>query len=129
MLKVHALVIDDNPDNSRVLVQLLNLEGLTCTWLSDTADLVSNLDRLHDVSVVFLDLELPKTNGYEVLRVIKTHPNFRDVFVIAYTVHTSEINTAYEKGFDGFVGKPVNAEVFPEHLRRILNREHVWSWD
>jgi two-component system cell cycle response regulator DivK len=35
---------------------------------------------------------------------------------------------ARESGFDGFLGKPLDPDRFPEQIRRILNNEPVWEY-
>jgi two-component system cell cycle response regulator DivK len=35
---------------------------------------------------------------------------------------------AKKSGFDGFLGKPLNPDRFPEQIRRLLAGEHVWEW-
>jgi CheY-like chemotaxis protein len=80
---------------------------------------------LDNVDVVFLDLEMPGMDGYE------THAWLRDrlkgVPIIAYTVHVSEMNVVKQRGFDGFLGKPLDNERFPGQLSRILAHEPVWE--
>jgi CheY-like chemotaxis protein len=126
MSKTQALIIDDNSSNILVLRQLLMIEQVDSVTLSSAQDLVSQLDLLTDISIVFLDLEMPVIDGYEAVKLIKNHPNFATTKVVAYSVHVSELNSVLAMGFDGFLGKPLNAEAFPEHLRRILNGEQVW---
>jgi two-component system cell cycle response regulator DivK len=126
MPQPHALVIDDNRHNVLVLEQLLTIEKVTFTKLFDTENLAAKLNDLRGIDIVFLDLELPHINGYEALQIIKVHPNFGKTPVIAYTVHVSEVDVAAAKGFDGFIGKPVSAEMFPEQLKRILQGEKIW---
>lgn len=125
MRKTQALIIDDNPTNILVLQQLLSIEDIASVAISSTRDLPFQLDSIINVAVVFLDLEMPVLNGYEAVSIIKNHPNFRMARVVAYSVHVSELNAALDMGFDGFLGKPLNAEAFPEQLARILNGERV----
>ncbi|MBK8024043.1 MAG: response regulator [Chloroflexi bacterium] len=120
-----ALVIDDNSANILVLQQLLAIEDVACVSISSTRNLLYQLDSLRNIDVVFLDLEMPVLNGYEAVRVIKAHPHFADAMVIAYSVHVSELHNAIAMGFDGFLGKPLNAEEFPEQLAQILNGDRV----
>jgi hypothetical protein len=44
-----------------------------------------------------------------------------------YSVHASEINRARDMGFHSCLGKPLNADDFPEQLARILRGERVWA--
>lgn len=50
-----------------------------------------------------------------------------DVPIVAYSVHVSEIEIARRAGFDGFLGKPLDADRFSDQLRRILSGEQVWE--
>lgn len=123
---LHALIIDDNAINGKILQQLLALEGVRSTHLLDPREVQSTLAHLLRVHLIFLDLEMPHVDGYTVLDYLRTQPELRDVPVIAYTVHLSEITRAYDLGFHSFIGKPINADLFPEQLQRILNGERVW---
>jgi two-component system cell cycle response regulator DivK len=125
MPKAHALIIDDNRSNLVVMQQLLQLEDVAYVTMSSTKDLTRQLDAIKDIDVVFLDLEMPIVNGYDALTLIKEHPNFEHARVIAYSVHVSELHAAFDLGFDGFLGKPLSAEAFPNQLQRILNGERI----
>lgn len=127
MSGVRALVIDDNSNNRGVLSELLELEGVACTQVDNPLALEGMLSTIETPNVVFLDLEMPGLNGYEVLRLLKSEPSYQHVPVVAYTVHVSEINTARTQGFDGFLAKPIDADQFSDQLARILHGEHVWS--
>ncbi len=120
MPDTRALIIDDNPNNILVLEQLLRIEAVSALHLSVTANLAADLDTLQDIAVVFLDLEMPVLDGYAALAIVKQHPNFQNTRVVAYSVHVSELSRALALGFDGFLGKPLSAEAFPQQLADIL---------
>jgi two-component system, cell cycle response regulator DivK len=122
-----ALIIDDNASNALVLKQLLQVEGVSATTLSNPAHIPDQLDLVASADLVFLDLEMPKVNGYEVLNLIRSTPGLGHTPVIAYSVYTAEIDQAQALGFDGFLGKPLNAEDFPDQLARLLRGEPVWQ--
>jgi len=127
MSQHHAVIIDDRPDNASILAELLEVEGIGQTSVYNPLKLEATLQKLNHVDVFFLDLEMPGMDGYAVYDLLKTYPRFARVPVVAYTVHTSEINTAYQMGFHSFLGKPLDADVFPDQLHRILSGERVWS--
>lgn len=127
MYGAHALVIDDNDDNLYVLSELLTMNGVQNYTLRRSVELQTFLQSIERLDVVFLDLEMPRMNGYEVLTALKQHPRFGHVPVVAYTVHLSEVAVAQQIGFHSFLGKPLDADKFPEHLARILNGEPVWA--
>jgi len=124
---LHALIIDDNPNNLGILAELLSMEGIQSTQVQHSKNLLQVLQQVSSLDLIFLDLEMPDVNGYQVLESIKSDSRFRDVPVAAYTVHVSEVNIARKKGFHSFLGKPLDADRFPEQLARILRGERVWS--
>ena len=127
MKQVHALVVDDDVKNLGVLSRLLARQGVVCTEASSSSQLAAVLMNLTKVDLVFLDLELPGINGYQIMDQLKTDARFEGVPFVAYTAHVNEINAAHKKGFHSFLGKPVDAAKFPEQLGHILNGEPVWS--
>jgi DNA-binding NarL/FixJ family response regulator len=58
---------------------------------------------------------------------LKSYEYLGRVPVVAYTVHVSEINRAYQLGFHSFIGKPIDPDKFPDQLARILRGEPVWA--
>jgi two-component system, cell cycle response regulator DivK len=122
----HALVIDGSVSNTDVLTALLGLEGIGVWSFLHPDEAERALERLPAVDVVFCELELPDTSGYELLPRLRRHFG-HDVPIIAYTVYTSQMGRARQAGFDGFLGKPVDGERFAEVLARILRGEQVWS--
>jgi two-component system cell cycle response regulator DivK len=124
---VHALIIDDDAKNLDVLAKLLNMQGVSCTRVARPALLDAALQSLDEVDVVFLDLEMPGASGYDVLEKLKSDARFQYVPVVAYTVHVSELTIAHQQGFHSFLGKPLDADKFPEQLARILDGQPVWE--
>jgi CheY-like chemotaxis protein len=125
MRTVHALVVEDNATNIEVLTELLSAMGTTYTTVQDPIRLEACLLTLPAVDIVFVDLEMPKRNGYEVLQILREYTIYAPI--VAYTVHTSEISVAKEMGFDSFLGKPLRAERFPDQLSKILSGQSVWE--
>jgi two-component system cell cycle response regulator DivK len=128
MITRYALIIDDNTSNNQVLTMLLQAEGVSAVALTSPRQLPDVLAQIDQVDVVFLDLEIPPYNYHDLLNQLKSEARLGGAPIVAYTVHISEIDEARRVGFDGFLGKPLNAAEFPEHLRRILSGEQVWVY-
>lgn len=122
----HALVIDDNRSNIEVLTALLRMEGVRVSAFLRPDQALESLAALQPVDVVFCDIEMPAVSGFDLLPELKRVLG-NDVPIIAYTVHTSEIELARRRGFSGFLGKPVDGEQFSKHLSRILAGLPVWE--
>jgi CheY-like chemotaxis protein len=122
----HALIIDDDANNGEVLAELLQMEGISSSRVQNPTTLDRTLTG-DQYDVVFLDLEMPNLNGYQVLEKIQANANYSGIPVVAYTVHLNEIHTAKEVGFHSFIGKPLNVERFSDQLQRILKGIPVWE--
>ena len=106
---------------------MLSREGITSTALNSPHHLADLLRRLAHFDLVFVDLEFPDGDGYDVLNELKINPGFKDVPIVAYTVHISRIEAARKAGFHSFLGKPLNYRYFPGQIKRILNHQPVWE--
>jgi CheY-like chemotaxis protein len=106
--------------------RLLDQENISYTAVTDPTRLEKTLQTLDAVDIVFLDLEMPKLDGYEVLALLKEHIEAK-VPIVACTVHTAEINNTRRKGFFSFVAKPLDLDRFSDQLHRILSGIPVWE--
>ena len=127
MMAPYALIVDDNAENLEALALLLKKEGFSPIVLKSPRDISTAVNGSTQIDVVFLDLEFPNYDGMEVIGDLKTEQRLNGVPIVAYSVHTSEVNEARAAGFDSFIGKPLVVDQFPGQLRRILTGEHVWE--
>lgn len=123
-----ALIVDDNENNLAVLAELLSMQGVDYTEVINPADVEAVLAQINDVDVIFLDLKMPNITGYDILDTLKSDARFRSVPVVAYSVHTNEINQVRARGFHSFLSKPLDLDQFPEQFARILRGERVWAF-
>jgi CheY-like chemotaxis protein len=124
---IHALIVEDDASSVDVLIDLFRQLKVSYTTLFDNRNVVPMMQQLGKVDVVFLDLEMPNNNGYEVLSAIREIPEFAAIPVVAYTSHNSEMANARDAGFHSFLGKPLRGKEFAEQLAKILNHESVWA--
>ena len=126
MANLHALIIDDDAYSIHVMERLLDQENISYTAVADPTCVKEMLTRLDTVDIVFLDLEMPKLDGYEVLAILKQHLDAK-VPIVACTVHTAEMGNTRRQGFFSFVAKPIDHDRFSDQLNRILNGTPVWE--
>lgn len=76
--------------------------------------------------IILLDLKLPKVNGLEVLKIIKSHPVYKTIPIVMLTssAESSDVQTAYELGANSYIVKPVDYEKFIEVAKQI---ELYWT--
>ena len=125
-MPIHALIIDDDSFNLEVLGRLLAAEGAAYTTVQDPTHITATLNNLKQVDVVFLDLEMPKMDGYKAFQLLQSKLG-SGVPIIACTVHSNEIETARKLGFAGFLGKPLDKSRFASQFKRIKNNQPVWE--
>ncbi|MGA2070395.1 MAG: response regulator [Sedimentisphaerales bacterium] len=72
--------------------------------------------------VILLDLNMPKMNGIEFLKVIKTHPELKTIPVIVLTTskERQDVLDTFELGASGYMVKPVDYSRFVEILSKIM---------
>ena len=70
---------------------------------------------------ILLDLKMPKMNGLEVLRRLKSHPKFSIIPVIVLTTSTedSDIEEAYKLGCNSYIVKPVEFDKFMDVASKV----------
>lgn len=122
-----ALIIEDDVSAIRVLEQLLGQLDIPSEAIHDSAKVIQQLAEVAVPDVVFLDLEMPSSNGYTILEYMQKDNRFEGVPIVAYTTHISHLNDARRAGFHSFLGKPIDGRQFPVHLEKILNGEKVWE--
>jgi len=85
------------------------------------------------LKLVILDLKLPKVNGFEVLKTIKSDPEMKIIPVVILTSSSqeSDIRASYELGANSYIQKPVNYDEFRTVIQRIreywLEVNHMMS--
>jgi two-component system cell cycle response regulator DivK len=124
-----ALVVEDDASGLAVISVMLRRLGLRTIMERYASSALERARRMPRIDVIFLDLGLPDGDGYDVLREIKNDPSLNRVPVIAVTARDAgtEMPKAQEAGFDGFLGKPLNRNRFPDQVRRIVEGESVWE--
>jgi two-component system cell cycle response regulator DivK len=132
MLKdITILVVEDNVSNFVLIARLLGYMGIHCEWKTSGYEVVEYADTLPKLDLILMDIRLPYEDGYGALTKIRTSPKLKDTLVVAITAEASpeQMNKAREAGFDGFLGKPLDPDRFPNQVRRIIVGEQVWEWN
>ena len=75
------------------------------------------------LSLILLDLKLPKLNGHEVLRRIRAEPLVKSVPVVIWTssCEPADLVSSYDLGCNSYVQKPVDFDLFCDALRQITS--------
>ncbi|MBC7659111.1 MAG: response regulator [Chitinophagaceae bacterium] len=105
-----VLVVDDSPDNQFLLSRLLTKNGALVEIASDGVEAVEKASRHgSNFDVVLMDIQMPRMDGYEALRVLRSQSY--PVPVVAVTAHAMKEDRLKTEaaGFRGHLTKPLNA--------------------
>lgn len=128
-----VLVVEDNADNLFIIIDILRGD-LNVKYTNGRASgqqlfKLLETNRQLKPDLILLDLQIPYEDGYAVLARIRQHPALGGVRVVAVTanVMAQDVAKARQSGFDGFIGKPIDADRFPRQVQRALDGEAVWE--
>lgn len=121
----HILLVEDNPDDIALTLRAFKKHNLA-NEIVVARDGVEALDLLFDEdrplpALILLDLKLPKVDGVEVLRRLKSDERARRIPVVVLTSSREErdIVDSYNLAVNSYIVKPVNFEQFVEAVRNI----------
>ena len=101
------MIVDDSVTVRKVTTRLMERQGWEVTTAKDGVDAVNQLQNIYP-DVVLLDIEMPKMDGFEVLRTVRRDPRLANLPIIMITSRTGEKHKqqALELGVNRFLGKP-----------------------
>jgi two-component system cell cycle response regulator/two-component system cell cycle response regulator DivK len=113
-----CVVVDDHGDTRIGYAEFLSAFGFEVKTAADADELRAILAGWIPHAIV-LDLQLPRTDGWQLTREIKAEPRTRHVAIVVVSacVMPSERAAAEEAGCDAFINKPVDPMVIVEVLR------------
>jgi two-component system, cell cycle response regulator DivK len=127
--EITVLVVEDNVSNFVLIARMLGYMGIHCEWKTSGYEVVEYADTLPSLDLILMDIRLPYEDGYGALRKIRASPALKETLVVAVTAEANleQIAKAKAAGFNGFLGKPLDMDRFPDQVRRILAGEPVWE--
>lgn len=131
--KYKILLIDDNPGDARLTVEVIKEchleEDINFDIISDSEFAMDFLLKNHPYEnavrpdIILLDLNLPKKNGIEVLKEVKAQPSLKTIPIIMMTTSNAEfdLKSAYENGANAYVVKPPDFDKLIKTMECIIN--------
>lgn len=130
--QVEILIVEDNPNDAEMALRALKKNKLTNNVLvvEDGEDALNFIFRKGKYSernsessprMILLDLKLPKVDGLEVLKEIKSNPETKMIPVIVLTSskEESDIVESYKLGVNSYIVKPVDFDKFVDAVRDL----------
>lgn len=123
--RLRILVVDDQESMRSLLCA--GLRALNYTSVACAADGISALEQLkiRAADLVLLDVEMPRMNGLDTLRAIRSDPGLRALPVIMVTGRADAgfIQQLAGLGVDGYLVKPVTAAALGARIEAVLQKK------
>ncbi|HEX8948825.1 MAG TPA: response regulator [Dissulfurispiraceae bacterium] len=119
--KQKILVVEDNPANLELFTDLLAMGGFESIKTSQGEEALE-LAKKESPDLVLLDIQLPGVDGVSVAKALRENEATRHIKIIALTAYAmkGDRELFLQKGFDGYIPKPVTMKVFLEAINGYL---------
>jgi two-component system cell cycle response regulator DivK len=115
------LIVEDNQDSRELVVKILKKKGYEMIEAVDGEEAlqkaISEMPNL-----ILMDISIPKIDGYEVTKRLKSMDEFKEIPIVALTAHAmkGDREKFISAGFEGYISKPINIRELPEQVRAYL---------
>ncbi len=118
-----VLVVEDSPTEQAMIADCLYEAGYSVVLAGD-GDEVGEKIRSIAVDLVVLDLILPRVNGYEVCRSLRSNPQTQHIPIVMLTQRSSAPEEFYGRrlGADGYLKKPLNPGLLLAEIGRLIGQ-------
>lgn len=120
-MPARILLIEDNPDSMDLMAYLLEAYGHV-TLAARDGEAGVEIARRELPDLIICDIQLPKLDGYGVIRELRRRTDLRNIPVVAVTAFAmaGDCDALLAAGFDGYFSKPIEPESFVGQLERFL---------
>jgi len=117
------LVVDDEPDILEFLSYNLNKEGYEVHTAGDGEEGIAKA-KLVQPDLIVLDIMMPKMDGVEVCRTLRSMPEFESTLIAFLTARQEDYSqiAALDEGGDDYITKPIKPRVFLSRVKALLRR-------
>lgn len=133
MLDTRILIADDDAEDQHIMFQIFKELGYASNivFVADGPSLLSYISQSEPgaVGLIILDLNMPKLNGTETLRMLKGNNQFRHIPVIIFSTSVNEIEKSrcFELGAKDYLTKPTRYSEYIDTCKRFFQeaRAHI----
>lgn len=120
-MAARILIAEDHPPSLDLMRYLLGAHGHVALPVVDGEQAIEAV-RDERPDLIICDLQMPRANGYEVVRRIKGDPELRHIPMLAVTAFSmlGDREEVLKAGFDGYFSKPIEPERFVSDIEAFL---------
>lgn len=122
-LKQKILVVDDEADIVELIAYNLKREGYQVYTASNGQEAVTTAKKVMP-DLIILDIMMPKMDGIEACRVMRSMPEFKSTFMVFLTARSEEYSeiAGFNVGADDYIAKPIKPRALLSRINAILRR-------
>ena len=121
MENIKILVVDDETRMRKLVKDFLTREGYTVLEAGDGEEAMDIFYEDKDISLIILDVMMPKMDGWAVLREIREYSKVPVIMLTARTAEQDEL-LGFELGVDEYISKPFSPKILVARVEAILRR-------
>jgi DNA-binding response OmpR family regulator len=123
------LIVDDDPDLRTLVTTILETQGYSLLEAGDGLDALALLDRGAVPNLIITDVDMPRMDGWELVRTVRARPATALTPVIFLSVHDTSADRVlgYRLGADDYLPKPIHFDELKIRVRNVLRRARVSS--
>ncbi len=129
----NIFLADDDADDRMFFEDALKKVAISTqlTVSNDGLELMNNLETIMEPpppDVIFLDLNMPRKNGFQCLEEIKNIHKLKDIPIVIFSTTTNEdaVNKTYQHGANHYICKPHSFELLVKAIETVLKLE-MWQ--
>jgi len=121
--KQKILIVDDEPDIRELIEYNLKKEGYQVYTASNGQEGVAEAKKSHP-DLIILDIMMPKMDGIEACRILRTMNDFKNTFMVFLTARSEEYSeiAGFNVGADDYIAKPIKPRALVSRINAILRR-------
>ncbi len=120
----HILVVDDDKNTRRLLQAVLEAENYTVSTAVNGEDALEVMDKEH-IDLVVLDIMMPKMDGYEFTKVLRSSDNNLPILMVSAKQLPSDKHKGFIVGTDDYITKPIDEEEMLLRIKALLRRAKI----
>ena len=118
---IKILVVDDESRMRKLVRDFLVKKGYDVVEAGDGEEALDKFYADKEISLIILDVMMPKMNGFEVCREIREHSKVPIIMLTAKGGENDELN-GFELGVDEYISKPFRPKILVARVEAILRR-------